>query len=79
MQSVPITTDVVGSIPAEGEEYHIMWYSWSVTSGRSVYSPGPPVSSINKNDHHDITEILLRVALNTIKQNQAIYWISTIQ
>jgi hypothetical protein len=26
------------------------------------------VSSINKIDHHDITEILLRVALNTIKQ-----------
>jgi hypothetical protein len=25
-----------------------------------------PVSSINKTDHHDITEILLKVALNTI-------------
>ena len=29
-------------------------------------SPGPPVSSINKTDHPDITEILLKVALNTI-------------
>jgi len=28
------------------------------------------VSSTNKTDHHDITEILLRVALNTIKPNQ---------
>jgi hypothetical protein len=26
-----------------------------------------PVSSTNKADHHDITEILLKVALNTIK------------
>jgi hypothetical protein len=27
---------------------------------------GTPVSSTNKTDHHDITEILLKVALNTI-------------
>jgi hypothetical protein len=31
-------------------------------------SPGPPVSSNNKTDRHDVTEILLQVALNTIKQ-----------
>jgi hypothetical protein len=32
------------------------------------FSPGPPVkkSSINKTDRHEITEILLKVALNTI-------------
>ena len=41
---------------------------WLVT-GR-WFSPGPPVSSTNKTDHHDITEILLKVALNTIKPNQ---------
>jgi hypothetical protein len=29
-----------------------------------------PVSSINKTDCHDITEILLKVALNTIKQTK---------
>jgi hypothetical protein len=29
---------------------------------------GPPVSSINKTDRRDITEILLKVALITIKQ-----------
>ena len=28
--------------------------------------PGTPVSSINKTDCHDIIEILLKVALNTI-------------
>ena len=32
------------------------------------FSPGSPISSTNKTDHHDITEILLKVALNTIKQ-----------
>ena len=34
------------------------------------FSPGTPVSSTNKTDHHDITEILLKVVLNTIKPNQ---------
>jgi hypothetical protein len=39
-----------------------------------------PVSSTNKTDRHDITEILLKVALNTIKQtisslvNSYIWW-----
>ena len=31
-------------------------------------SPGPRVSFTNKSDRHDITEILLKVALNTAKQ-----------
>jgi hypothetical protein len=31
-----------------------------------VVSPGIPVSSTNKTDRHDITEILLKVTLNTI-------------
>ena len=34
------------------------------------FSPGPPVPSTNKTDRHDITEILLTVALNAIKQNK---------
>jgi hypothetical protein len=33
------------------------------------FSPGTPVSSTNKTDRHDITEILLKVALNTITLN----------
>jgi hypothetical protein len=36
-----------------------------VTSGR-WFSEGTPVSSTNKTDSHNITEILLKVALNTI-------------
>ena len=35
--------------------------------------PGPPVSSTNKTDRHDVTEILLKVALNTIKQTNPNY------
>jgi hypothetical protein len=31
------------------------------------------VSSTNKTDHHDITEILLKVALNTINQPDLLY------
>jgi hypothetical protein len=30
------------------------------------FSPGSPVSSTNKTDCHDITEIVLKVALSTI-------------
>jgi hypothetical protein len=37
------------------------------------FSSGTLVSSINKTDHHDITEILLKVALNTINLNKSIY------
>ena len=40
------------------------------------FSPGTPVSSTNKTDHHDITEILLKVVLNTIKQTNKHTWIS---
>jgi hypothetical protein len=32
------------------------------------FSPGTLVSSTDKTDHHDITEILLKVALNDIRQ-----------
>jgi hypothetical protein len=32
------------------------------------FSPGTPVSSTNKTDPHNITEILLKVALNPINQ-----------
>ena len=41
------------------------------------FSPDTPVSSTNKTDHHDISEILLKVALNTINQTKPsfIYYI----
>jgi hypothetical protein len=37
------------------------------------FSPGTPISSTNKTDHHDIAEILLKVAINTIKR-LALIW-----
>ena len=38
------------------------------------FPPGPSVSYTNKTDRHDITETLLKVALNTIKQTYSIFW-----
>jgi hypothetical protein len=46
---------------------HVFWlrpWKLSVTCGRSVVFSG---SSTNKTDRHNITETLLKVALNTIK------------
>jgi hypothetical protein len=39
------------------------------------FSSGTPVFSTNKTDRHDITEILLKVALNTINQINLENWI----
>ena len=46
---------------------------WLATGG--WFFPGTLVSSTNKNDRHDITEILLKVALNTI--TTTMYWSET--
>ena len=51
------------------QHYVIKWF----TTGW-WFSPGPPVSSTNKTDCHDIAEILLKVALNTIKQTNIYTW-----
>ena len=64
MQSVPITTNVVSSNPAHdhiGEVFLIQHYVGFF-----------PVSSSNQIDRHDITEILLKVTLNTITPNPII-------
>ena len=50
---------------------------WLAT-GRSV-STGTPVSSTNKTDHHDITEILLKVTLNTINLQTIISLLSVVR
>jgi hypothetical protein len=39
-----------------------------------LFSPGPPVHSTNKTDRHDITDILLKGALNTIKEERSKLW-----
>ena len=48
------------------QHYVIKVCQWLATG--QWFSPGPPDSSTNKTETHDITEILLKVALNTIKQ-----------
>jgi len=64
VQSVPITTKVVSSNPVYGEVYSIQHYVIKFVSdlrqvvGFSGYS----------GFRHDITEILLKLALNTINQ-----------
>jgi len=74
VQSVPITTNVVSSNPVHGEVYSIQQYVIKFVSDlRQVggFPPGIPVASTNKTDSHDITEILLKVDLNTINLNSS--------
>ena len=44
---------------------------WLVTGG--WFSSGTLVSSTNKTDHHDITKIFLKVAINTISLTSQLY------
>jgi hypothetical protein len=45
----------------------------NMTSGSSWFTPGSPVSSTNKTDRHDITEILLKKALDSEYQQYIRY------
>ena len=68
VQTVPITTNVVSSNPIYGDTtFCDKVCQWLVTGWR--FSLVPPVSSTNKTDHLDITEILLKVVLNTINHH----------
>ena len=66
--------------PANDEVYSIRHYVIKFVSDlRQVggFSPGIPVSSTNTTGRHDITEISLKVALNTITLTlipEAIIW-----
>ena len=42
------------------------------------FSPGTPASSTTKTGHHDIAEILLKVAFNTINQINQIKYQTTL-
>jgi hypothetical protein len=71
VQSFPITTKVVSVNPIHGEVYSIQNHVIQFVSDlRQVggFSPGTPMFSTNKTNRHDITEILLRVALSTKAQ-----------
>ena len=59
----------MSSNPVQGEVYSIQIYVIKFVSDLQQvggFFSGTPVSSTNKTDHNDITEILLKVALNTI-------------
>jgi hypothetical protein len=68
MHSVPISTEVVSSNPTRRGVLDTTLCDkicrW-LAAGQ-WFSQGTPVSSINKTDRHNITEILLKVALSTI-------------
>jgi hypothetical protein len=70
MQSVPITTDVVSSnLDQERCTTLCDKVCQRLTTGR-WFSPDSAVSSTNKTARPDTAEILLKVALNTIKPSQ---------
>ena len=67
---MPIATKVLSSNPVHGEMYSIKTVCDKVCQWFAVgvwFSPGTPISSTNKTYSHDIAEILLKVALNTIR------------
>jgi hypothetical protein len=70
VQSVPITTKVVSSNLVHGEMYSMQHYIIKFVSDLRHIGGFPryPVFFTNKNDSHDITEILLKVVLNTINR-----------
>ena len=76
MQSLPITTKVVSSNAAHGEVYSLQHFAMKFASDlRQVggflrvlwFSP-----SIKLSDCHDITEILLKVALSPISHTHTL-------
>ena len=78
LQSVPITTKVVSSNSVHGKVYSIQHYVIKFVGDLPqvggfiwVFWLSPP----KKTDSHDITEILLKVVLNTI--NLTLYDLTT--
>jgi hypothetical protein len=70
-----MTTKVVSLNLVHGEVYSIQYYVIKFVSDlRQV--DGSPVSLTNKNDHHDITEIFLKVALNTLMFCYFMLWLA---
>ena len=61
VQSMPITAKVASSNPVHGKVYLMQHYVIKFFSG---FLQGTLVSSTNKIDYHDKTEILLKVALS---------------
>jgi hypothetical protein len=63
---MPITTNVVSLNPAHALCHKVC--QWLATG--QWFSPGSPVSSTNKTDRHNITEILLKVTLTLTQKKE---------
>jgi hypothetical protein len=63
----PITTDVVSSNLDQSVQHYVIKFVSDLRYFGGFF-PGPPVSSTNKTDRLNITEILLKVASNSIQQ-----------
>ena len=62
------------SLSGLGVQHYMITFVLSLATGR-WFSLGAPVSSTNKTDRHDITDILLKVALNTIKETNLSHFV----
>jgi hypothetical protein len=72
VQSVATTAKAMSLNPVHGEVYLMQHYVIKFVNDFSTgpwFSQSTQVSSTNKTDHHYITEILLKVVLNTITIN----------
>jgi hypothetical protein len=78
VQSVPIITKVLSSNLAHGEVYSISLDVVKFDSDLRQVGGFLSVSSTNKTDHHNIVEILLKVALNTINPWNSTFHVSSI-
>ena len=70
MQSVPITNNVVSK-----------WRDVLITTlcDKVCQRPGIPVSSTNKIDSHDITDIFVKMVLNTITPLYKLFYYSVLK
>ena len=76
LQLVLQLSNVVNSNSAHGKVYSIQHYVTKCVSDLrqvSGFLRGTPVSPTNKTDRHDITHILLKLALNTIILTLTLY------
>ena len=60
--------EMFGYITEYGVQHYVIKFVSDLREVGGLFSPGPPVSSTDKTDRHDITEILLKVVLK--KQNR---------
>jgi hypothetical protein len=75
--SAPFNPELLGALSSKNfskknlqfeAEIYVPGYAQNAGFSGQLFSPGTLVSSTNKSYNHFITEILLKVALNTINQ-----------